>query len=49
MVAANSFTHAVASDVFRSLSQFVNDSKFLCIVGDGSTDNSVVEQEMWYA
>jgi len=47
--AANSFTHAVASDVFRFLSQFVNDRKFLCIVGDGSTDNSVVKQEMWFA
>ena len=46
--AAKGFIKAIAEHSFQEVSNQVQDSKFVCFIGDGSTDSSVKEQEMWY-
>ena len=46
---ATEFTKYVAEDAFQKAANKIADSKFICIMGDGSTDISSTEQEMWFA
>ena len=45
---AKKFIKAIADTEFSKVSSLVQESKFLCFIGDGSTDSSVKEQEMWF-
>jgi hypothetical protein len=43
-----SFIAAIADVEFLKVTKLITDSKFICIIGDGSTDASIQEQDMWY-
>ena len=43
-----SFIAAIADVEFLKVAKLITDSKFICIIGDGSTDASIQEQDMWY-
>jgi hypothetical protein len=44
-----SFIKSIAEVQFKNLSKILSETKFVCVIGDGSTDKSVLEQEMWLA
>ena len=46
---AKTFIQSIADVEFSKVASIINDAKFVCTIGDGSTDSSVKEQEMWYA
>ena len=46
--AAKLFIKSIAELEFSKVSEATQDSKFVCFIGDGSTDSSIKEQEMWY-
>ncbi|XP_060563884.1 uncharacterized protein LOC132723223 [Ruditapes philippinarum] len=46
--AAKTFINYIAKNEITKVSSRISTSKFLCIIGDGSTDASVKEQEMWF-
>ncbi|XP_060553485.1 zinc finger protein 862-like [Ruditapes philippinarum] len=46
--AAKTFIYYIAKNEITKVSSRISTSKFLCIIGDGSTDASVKEQEMWF-
>jgi hypothetical protein len=43
-----SFIAAIADVEFLKVAKLITDNKFICIIGDGSTDASIHEQDMWY-
>jgi hypothetical protein len=43
-----SFIAAIDDVEFLKVAELITDSKFICKIGDGSTDASIQEQEMWY-
>ena len=43
-----SFIAAIDDVEFLKVAELITDSKFICKIGDGSTDTSIQEQEMWY-
>ncbi|VDI55336.1 Hypothetical predicted protein [Mytilus galloprovincialis] len=45
---AKVFINAIAEVEFQKVAALFNANKFLCVIGDGSTDSSVTEQDMWY-
>ncbi|CAC5360735.1 unnamed protein product [Mytilus coruscus] len=45
---AKTFIRAIAETEFNKVLSIVQRGKFLCLIGGGSTDSSVKEQEMWY-
>ena len=46
--AAKMFIKSIAELEFQRVSSKIQESKFVCFIGDGSTDSAVKEQEMWY-
>ena len=42
------FVKAIADVEFFQVKEQVKQAKFLCVIGDGSTDSGVKEQEMWF-
>ena len=48
VMSAKNFVTAIAHVEFRKIAQIVDEAKFLCVIGDGSTDTSIREQEMWF-
>jgi len=47
-ISAKEFTRAIAEVEFRQMAQETKDANFVCVLGDGSQDSSVTEQEMWF-
>ena len=45
---AKTFVSYIAKAELNKVSSRIKLNKFICIIGDGSTDASVKEQEMWY-
>lgn len=45
---AKVFINAIAEVEFQKVAALFYANKFLCVIGDGSTDSSVTEQDMWY-
>ena len=48
-VKALEFSMAIADVELGEVSKEISDSKFVCLMGDGSTDAAVCEQELWFA
>jgi hypothetical protein len=48
-MSAATFRNYIAESEFRRTSDMLRTNRFLCLIGDGSTDSSVQEQELWYA
>lgn len=46
--AATTFLTSMAAAEFKSVASTCANSHFFCVIGDGSTDTSVKEQEMWF-
>ncbi|XP_014662095.1 PREDICTED: zinc finger protein 862-like [Priapulus caudatus] len=46
--AAKEFIKAIAEVHFQEVNHIINKSRFICVIGDGSTDSAIKEQEMWY-
>jgi hypothetical protein len=42
------FIQAIVEVEFKSISNQIRETKFLSVIGDGSTDSAVKEQEMWF-
>lgn len=42
------FIQAISETEFQKVTAIVNEAKFVCVIGDGSTDSSIREQEMWF-
>lgn len=49
IMSAKSFIKAISDDEFKKVKMDLLNTNYLCIIGDGSTDSSVMEQEMWFA
>lgn len=49
IMSAKSFIKAISDDEFKKVKMDLLNTNYLCIIGDGSTDSSVMEQEMWSA
>ena len=45
---ANVFIKAITETEFKNVASTIMKGKFICMIGDGSTDSSIKEQEMWY-
>lgn len=45
---AKCFIQAISNVELKSVSNLIEQSKFICVIGDGSTDVSVKEQDMWF-
>ncbi|KAK3103242.1 hypothetical protein FSP39_017756 [Pinctada imbricata] len=48
VMSAKNFVTAIAHVEFRNIAKIVDEAKFLCVIGEGSTDTSIREQEMWF-
>lgn len=46
--AAKTFVSFISMNELSKVSNRIHVSKFICVIGDGSTDSSIKEQEMWY-
>ena len=46
--AARIFIESIAVTEFGKVTSHIGNAKFVCVIGDGSTDSSVKEQEMWF-
>lgn len=46
---AHNFLQHIAKAELVAVSKVITDRKFLCVIGDGSTDAATQEQELWYA
>ena len=42
------FVQAISETEFKKVSSTISKAKFVCVIGDGSTDSSIKEQEMWF-
>lgn len=40
------FVHAIAETAYQTVSETITNSRFMCLIGDGSTDSAIIEQEM---
>lgn len=49
IMSAKSFIKAISDDEFKKVKMDILNTNFFCIIGDGSLDSSVLEQEMWFA
>ena len=47
-VSATNFRSSIAALEFQRVTERMETMKFMCLIGDGSTDVSVQEQELWY-
>ena len=45
---AKAFIKSIAEVEFKNIGEIVLDAKFVTVIGDGSTDKAVLEQEMWF-
>lgn len=45
---AKVFIQSIADVEFQKIANQIKDTKFLSVIGDGSTDSAVKEQEMWF-
>ena len=45
---AKEFMKYIASVEFNRVSDMIKKSQYFCLIGDGSTDSAVNEQEIWY-
>ena len=45
---AQEFVKSIAVVEFSHVSETIISSKFGCVIGDGRTDYSIKEQEMWF-
>ena len=45
---AKIFTQAIAEVEMKRVKNIVEQSQFISVIGDGSTDSSIKEQEMWF-
>lgn len=45
---AKTFIKSIAEVEFKNISKIVLDAKFVTVIGDGSTDKAVLEQETWF-
>ncbi|KAK3094070.1 hypothetical protein FSP39_023772 [Pinctada imbricata] len=45
---ANTFIDCIAELEFKKVCEVIERANFLCIIGDGSTDSRIKEQEMWF-
>ena len=48
ITAAKSFVNVISEFEFNNVANIIKQAKFICSIGDGSTDASIKEQEMWY-
>ena len=46
--AAKVFVKSICEVEFSNISNIIMDSKFLCVIGDGSIDSAIKEQEIWF-
>lgn len=45
---AKVFIQCIADVEFQKIANQIKNTKFLSVIGDGSTDSAVKEQEMWF-
>lgn len=48
LAAARTCLSSIAEVEFCKISNIIKEARYICAIGDGSTDASVKEQEMWY-
>ncbi|CAC5364605.1 unnamed protein product [Mytilus coruscus] len=46
---AKVFVKSMAEVQFKNIEKVLSHAKFITVIGDGSTDKAVLEQEMWFA
>lgn len=46
--ASKTFLNFIAMNELSRICKQINNTQFTCVIGDGSTDSSVKEQEMWF-
>ena len=48
VASAKMFINAIAEVEFNKVTAVIKEGQFMCLIGDGSCDASVKEQEMWF-